>query len=418
MSDFALRGTVVHTPAPDVLEIRPDSFLVCASGVCQGIFPALPAAWAHLPVTDFGRELIVPGYTDLHLHASQYADLGLGMDYELPDWLERLTFPEEARFADEGYAEKVYTAFTEELRRSFTTNAVVFATIHTPATLKLMSLLERSGLYALVGRVNMDRNCPENVRETDAAAALAETEHWLSLCRGRFDRVAPVLTPRFVPSCSGALMAGLGELAARYRLPVQSHLSENLSEVRLVRELHPECPSYTAVYEKYSLLGADAIMAHCIHLSGPEIETLRRTGTWVAHCPTSNSNVRSGIAPVRRFLDAGLHVGLGSDISGGHTLDMSEVLRHALQVSRLLWRLDEGHPAFLTAGEAFYLATLGGGQFFGDCGAFLPGYRFDALVVEDGGPGAYTPDQRFERFIYRCTARDIRAKYVSGVRLF
>ena len=421
MASLVLKGTILHAPTPGALEIKADSYLVCERGLCVGVFQELPAAYAALPVEDFGNKLILPGYTDLHLHASQYADLGLGMDMELLDWLEKLTFPEEARFADLQYAKRVYAPFTARLRQGFTTNAVLFATVHTPATLYLMEALEASGLYTLVGRVNMDRNCPDYLREADADAALANTETWLARCAGHFDRTAPILTPRFVPSCTGRLMAGLGTLAGSRALPVQSHLSENLSEIDWVRRLHPDCANYAAVYNQYGLLGERTVMAHCVHLTEAELDCLCRTGTYIAHCPTSNSNVRSGIAPICRYLDAGAHIGLGSDISGGHTLDMSEVLREALRVSKLLWRLGGGQYAPLRAAEAFYLATRGGGAFFGDCGAFLPGFRFDAVVVDDrrtGGSALSDLEQRFEKYIYLCTEQDICAKYVAGVRLF
>jgi guanine deaminase len=143
------------------------------------------------------------------------------------------------------------------------------------------------------------------------------------------------------------------------------------------------------------------------------------TGTVVAHCPVSNTNLRSGIAPIRRFLDEGMRVGLGSDISGGHTLDMPEVLRQALEVSGLLWRAGGGRQ--LSAAEGFYLATKGGGSFFGQVGGFEPGNAFDALVLDDGpvSPrGRYGLRERFERMIRLCSGRELIAKYVGGKRLF
>lgn len=421
MQSFALRGNILYTPAPERLELQPQGYLVCREGSCGGVFPALPEEFSGLSVQDFGDALIVPGYTDLHLHAPQYGNMGLGTDEELLDWLEKYTYPAEAAFSDLRYADAEYGRFTEELRNSFTVRAVVFATSHTPATLRLMEKLERSGLRSLVGKVSMDRNCPEGLRESSARAALEAVEDWLAAAAGRFENVSPVLSPRFVPSCSMELLEGLGALSKRQGLPVQSHLSETPDEVAWVRALHPDSASYTDIYRRCGLLGERTVMAHCVYLEEHEVDIIKETGTFVAHCPVSNTDLRSGIAPVRRYLDAGVRVGLGSDVSGGHTLDMSEVVRQALAVSRLLWRTGGGGLRPLSPREGFYLATRGGGAFFGRAGSFEPGFAFDALVVDDGRvspPGRYSLEERFERMVFLCSGRDLLAKFVGSKRLF
>ena len=312
MSDFAIRGNIIFSAAADQLHLLPGGFLVCEDGHCAGVFSELPERCDGMEIRDHGDALVIPGYTDLHLHASQFENLGLGMDEELLGWLEKYTYPAEVAFADEAFASAAYDRFTEALRRSFTTRAVIFATVHGPATLHLMEKLEKSGLRCLVGKVSMDRNSPEALRESSARAALEAVEDWLAAAAGRFENVSPVLTPRFVPSCSRELLEGLGALADLYGLPVQSHLSENPDEVAWVRSLHPECGSYADVYRSAGLLGPDVVMAHCVYLEEKEIGMLRDTGTMVAHCPVSNTNLRSGIAPVRRFLDEGIRLGLGS----------------------------------------------------------------------------------------------------------
>ena len=223
-----------------------------------------------------------------------------------------------------------------------------------------------------------------------------------------------------MPSCTPELLAGLGELCRRRDLPVQSHLDETPEEVAWVRELCPESESYASVYDTYGLLGPRTVMAHCIYLTDSEAELLKSRGTFIAHCPASNYNVRSGIAPIRKYLGLGLNVGLGTDISGGHTLDMAQTMRDALSVSRLLWRLGGGGFEHLTAAEAFWLATAGGGSFFGRVGKFEPGFEFDAVAVDDGAwrlPGD-DPGTRFQKFIYRADSRNVIAKYAAGQRLF
>lgn len=421
MNTFVLHGNIIHAPTLSELKLHPDSCVVCENGVCAGVFEILPERFSNLPVYDFGDMIIVPGYVDLHLHAPQYQNCGLGMDMELLDWLEAQTFPTEARFADISYADAEYDRFVEDLLRSGTTRACVFGTVHKDSTILLMEKLEKSGLRSMVGKVSMDRNCPDDLREDSPSAALACVETWLEETLGRFSNATPIITPRFVPTCSDELMEGLGAVAERYGLPVQSHLSENLSEIEWVLELCPDCPDYASVYDKYRLMGDRTIMAHCVHLTEAEMGIIHERGTYIAHCPTSNVNIRSGIAPVRRFLDRGLNVGLGTDVSGGHTLDMADVIRQAIGLSKLLWRLGSEELKPLKTSEAFYLATRGGGSFFGNVGAFEPGFEFDAVVVDDSDINTRSEqdlEKRFEKMIYLSSSRNVCAKFVAGRRLF
>lgn len=421
MDAFALHGDHIWAGEDGGLCLRPDSFGVCdENGLCAGVFDALPPTYAALPVRELRGRLIVPGYADLHTHASQFRNIGLGMDRQLIDWLSELTYPEEERFSDLAFADAVYARFAETLRRGFTTRAVIFATAHREATELLMDRLEDTGLVTFVGKVNMDRNAPDYLRETDAAAAAADTARWLEEVEGRYRRTRPILTPRFIPSCTPPLLEAIAGLAARHGLPVQSHLDEQPEEVAWVRELEPESRSYADAYDRYGLLGPKTVMAHCIYMTDEETALMKARGTFVAHCPSSNANVRSGIAPIRKYLDRGLRVGLGTDISGGSTLDMAEAVRGALAASRLLWRLDGEHPAHLTMTEVFGLATWGGGAFFGKVGRFEPGYAFDAVAVDDtrwAWPGDGM-DIRFQKMIYNARAEDVTAKYAAGHKIF
>ncbi len=418
--NFVLHGDIVYSQSPHVLSCLPGGWLVCEEGRVAGAFETLPQKYQHLPLQNHSGSLIVPGLVDLHLHAPQYPFLGLGMDLELLDWLQQVTFPYEARFEDLGYAKAAYQRFTAALVEGPTTRACVFATIHLPATLLLMDLLEKSGLACYVGKVNMDRNSPENLCEECADTSLAATEEWLESCHGRYQRTRPILTPRFIPSCSNALLQGLAALKQQTGLPLQSHLAENPSEVALVNELCPEAKSYADAYDRLGLLDAQTIMAHCVWPAEGEIPLLRERGVFVAHCPNSNANLSSGIAPVRQYLNAGVNIGLGSDISGGAALSLFRVMADAIQHSKLRWRLVEGSGAPLTMPEAFWLATRGGGAFFGRVGAFEPGYAFDALVLDDSRLLALSPldlQSRLERLIYLAENSDIRAKYVEGRRV-
>jgi guanine deaminase len=393
-------------------------------GKSAGVFPRLPEEYRSLPVTDYRGHLIIPGLTDLHMHAPQFAFRGLGMDLELLEWLQTRAFPEEAKYGDREYAKRAYGAMTAELKRGPNTRFCIFATLHVPATLILMDLLEQSGLVCMVGKVNMDRNSPDTLREQDAAESAAATREWLDQC-GAYSNTYPILTPRFIPSCSDALMASLAEIRREYALPVQSHLSENRQELAWVRELCPESGCYGGAYAAFDLFGAGTptVMAHCVWPEGNEADMLRDRGVFVAHCPQSNINLSSGIAPVRRYLDAGTAVGLGSDVAGGVHGSVFRAMTDAIGVSKLRRALIDRDERPLSPEEAFYMGTLGGGAFFaaagtgGPAGSFDAGYEFDALVINDrdyAAPYPLTIRERLERTIYLSEDRHIIAKYVRG----
>jgi len=423
MTRFILKGDICHSTAPQVLETVQSAYLVCLDGQSAGIFQTLPEQYKNLPLTDYTNHLILPGLTDLHVHAPQFTFRSLGMDLELIDWLNTHTFPEEARYTDLAYADHAYRAFVQDLRQGPTTRTNIFATRHVPATIHLMDLLEDSGLITRVGKVNMDRNAPDPLKEQDATASLADTQTWLTETAGRYTRTTPILTPRFIPACSDELMAGLGQLQRQWNLPVQSHLSENKQEITWVKDLVPEAESYAHAYYQHGLFGGHAptVMAHCVWPDKEELALMQAQKIWVAHCPQSNMNLSSGIAPVRKFLDLGIPVGLGSDVAGGVHTSIFRAISDAIAVSKLYWRLMDQTTKPLTLEEAFYLATRGGGSFFGKVGNFQPGYDLDALIIDDS---TLTPPKknlpltdRLARVIYLSENRHIQKKYVQGTEI-
>ena len=421
--DFVWKGHIIDSLDRHSLRVRENGYLVCEEGRCAGVFDVLPEQYRNLPLEDFGDRLIIPGMTDLHIHAPQFAFRGLGMDMELLDWLNTHTFPEEAKYRDLDYARRAYGQFTAHLRRSETTRACIFATVHVPATELLMEQLEASGLVTYVGKVNMNRNGPLYLIEPSTFQAVRETRQWLEETAARFTRTKPILTPRFIPSCTDDLLYRLADLRAEFGVPVQSHLSENLGEIAWVRELVPTAKHYGDAYRKFGLLGGDypCIMAHCVHSDEAELEMLRENGVFIAHSPESNMNIASGVAPVNRFLDLEIPTGLATDVAGGSHESMFRAMTHAIQASKLRWRLLDQSVAPLTFDTAFYLATRGGGAFFGQVGAFDPGYELDALVLDDGNldhPQPLTARERLERLAYLGDERNIHGKAVAGTRLF
>ncbi len=422
-TSFVLKGNICYSQDPQHLSICEQGYLVCIDGKSAGVYEQLPKQYENLSLQDYGDCMIIPGLIDLHLHAPQYTFRSVGMDLELLDWLEAHTFPEEAKYRDAEYARNAYTIFADDLKASATTRACMFGTVHRDGTEILMELMEATGLKTMVGKVNMDRNAPDYLTETSAEESARETQRWLEEIQGRFPNTQPILTPRFIPSCSDELLEKLGELQRRYNLPVQSHLSENKKEIAWVQELCPWSRFYGDAYDRFGLFGGNAktIMAHCVWSSEEELQLMKENGVFVAHCPESNSNIASGISPARIFLQRDIPIGLGSDIAGGTVLSIFFAMAEAIRVSQLRWRLVDDRLAPLTTEEAFYMATKGGGAFFGKVGSFENDYELDALVLDDSRlktPLKFGVKDRLERFLYLSDERDLRAKFVAGNQIF
>lgn len=423
-NSFVLRGGIAFSESENSIITYYRGYLVCVDGVCQGAFTELPEKYKDLQLYDYGERLIIPGMTDMHVHAPQYSFRGIGMDLELLDWLTTYTFPEEAKYDDMTYARKAYSYFTHDLRRCFTTRAVVFATMHNEATIELMDQLEETGLITYVGKVNMDRNGGVNLEEEDAAASLKATEEWLKAIEGKYVNTKPILTPRFIPSCSDDLMKGIGALSRERGLRIQSHLSENVSEIAWVKELVPESTCYANAYEMFDTMGTPecpTIMAHCVHSDEREMSIMKNHGAFVAHCADSNMNLTSGIAPIKKFLEEGINVGLGTDVAAGSSMNMVKTMLITLQASKMYYRLVDTHVKPLTFEEVFYIATAGGGKYFGKVGTFKPGYDFDAVVVDDSKMFTMRDmsiRERIERMCYNDADCIIKDKFVKGKKVY
>ena len=414
------KGNIIFTKTKDAFTIYENGFIVVEDGNIKTVSQDLDSKYKDLDLVDYTDKLIIPGFVDMHIHAPQFSNRGLGLDKELLPWLDTYTFPEEAKFKDEDYARKVYSRFVHELWKHGTTRSVVFATIHKDSTSILMDLFDDAGLGAYVGKVNMDRNSPEFLIG-DTTSSIEDTIAWIEENKDKYSLIKPIISPRFVPSCTSELMEGLGELAVKYNLPVQSHLSENRGEIEWVKELHPDSLHYSDVYNQFKLFGDQpTVMAHCVHNSKEEIKLMAEKNIFVAHSPISNLNLSSGMAPIREFLEAGVKVGLATDVSGGHAISMLDVISSTIQSSKMRWvYLDENLPS-LTIPEAFYLATKSSGEFFGKVGSFEEGYEFDALIIYviyiyDINPRSL--EERIQRFIHIGDDRNIVDRYVRGQKL-
>lgn len=418
---FILKGDIVYSKNQNELYTGEDKYLVCVDGISKGVFDEIPESYQDLELLDFSGKLILPGLIDLHVHAPQYRNRGLGMDLELLDWLNTYTFPEEAKYKDLSYAKKAYEDFVNDLKYSSTTRASIFSTLHVDSTLLLMDMLEKTGLVTYVGKVNMDRNGIDILEEKDAQTSEAATRSWLGKVEGSYQRTFPILTPRFTPSCSDDLMGRLNKIQEEYDLPVQSHLSENQGEIAWVRDLSPDSSCYGDSYDRFHLFGdhSKTIMAHCVWSDETERKLLKKRGVYIAHCPNSNLNLASGMAPIRTYLDEGQRIGLGSDVAGGIHLSIFKQMSDAIQVSKMYWRYVDQNSKPLTVEEAFYLGTLGGGSFFGKVGSLAEDFEFDACIIDDSSyRDGLNIHQRLERTIYMSDEGSLVHKYVKGMKIF
>lgn len=421
MRNYAIKGNICYSKTSRELRIIENGYVVCENNKCAGVFETLPEKYETFPCYDYENKIIIPGLVDLHLHAPQYPFRGMAMDLELIDWLNTYTFVEEAKYEDMEYADKAYEIFVEDLLKSATTRSCIFGTIHTDATVLLMNKLEKAGLKSYVGKVNMDRNSPEYLCEESAQKSAEDTEKWILQCQN-FENVKPILTPRFTPSCTDELLERLSTLQKKYHLPMQSHLSENLGEIKWVRKLCPGTRFYGESYNRYDMFGnsCPTIMAHCVHSEEDEIEMMKNQNVFIAHCPESNMNLASGVAPVKKYLEKEMKIGLGSDIAAGSSLSIFKAMAMTIQCSKLRWRLYDQSLAPLTVEEVFYLATRGGGEFFGKVGSFEKGYEFDAVVMDDASikyPQKLSVKERLERLIYLAEDKNIVAKFVAGKKI-
>ena len=411
----AFKGNIIYTKEFGKLEVEANSYLVVNNGKIVEIVKDLKE-YENIETVDFKNGLIIPGFVDIHLHAPQINNIGLGVDLELLDWLNTYTFPEESKYKDLEFAKKSYMNLINKLWENGTTSSVIFGSIYNNSNILLAEMMEKSGLKSYIGKVNMDRNSPEYYIE-ETKKSLYDTEEFINQMK-KFKRSKAIITPRFVPSCTEDLMIGLGDLARKYDLKIQSHLSENRSEINWVKELHPDCENYIDVDEKYGLLiDNKVVMAHCVYSNKKEIDKLKKYNVTVAHAPISNGNIASGIAPIMEFCNYGVNVGLVSDISGGHEINMTKVLTYGETFGKLKWVEEKSSNDFYGTNEYFYMATKGSGNYFGNVGSFEKGYYADFLVIDDNkleDMNERKLEERFKRFIYLGSSENIKSRYIQG----
>lgn len=368
-------------PAADARAVvhNSDGAIVVEDGciVWSGERNALPAQFAEgAERHDYGDGLILPGFVDGHVH---YPQIGVIASFgtQLLDWLETYTFPEEARFADLAYARDAARLFLDLLLANGTTTAAVYCTVHPESADAFFQESDARGLRMVAGKILMDRNAPESVRDT-AQQGYDDTKSLIRRWHGR-GRTLYAVTPRFAPTSTPAQLEACGALMREHPgVYLQSHVSENLDEVKWVAELFPEARSYLDVYRRYGLLGPRALYGHAIYMDGADLALAAETGARFVHCPTSNLFIGSGLFRLHETREAGVEVLLGSDVGGGTSLSPFATMKAAYEIAQF-----EGRS--LTPEEAFWLSTAGGAVALslGDrIGRLAPGYEADIAVLD------------------------------------
>jgi guanine deaminase len=363
---------------PHGLVFIPDGIVYIVDGLIEWMLPsdqAIPKLPADCPVHRYQDRIIMPGFVDTHTHFPQLAVIGR-MGHTLLDWLENYTFPTEARFSDLSHAQGTAQMFVQELGRHGVTTASVFATVHPESTEAFFEIAQTNGLRMVCGKVLMDTNCPENLsdgQDYGIAQTQALIDRWHATDRLRYS-----LTPRFAPTSSPEQMRAVGQLLQGHPgLHLQSHLAETQEEVAWVARLYPNHSSYLDVYDQFGHLGDRSIMGHCIYLSDKDRRAMANTRTAIAFCPSSNLFLGSGLFDLQSALQAGISVGLASDVGGGTSPSMLKTMLDAYKVLKL-------RNQTLTPEYAFYLATLGGARALGlesVIGSLEAGKEADLIVM-------------------------------------
>jgi len=393
-------------------------------------------------------EFLTPGFIDTHTHAPQVPNMGTGGQYQLLDWLQNVTFPMEGRFSAVDFARKAYKSVVRRFIDAGTTTCCYYGTLHLESTKVLADIIHSFGQRAFVGKCNMNRESPPYYIEPSPESSIAATRDFIDHVRVLSPRsanqeplVQPILTPRFAISCTDELLASLGALAGSDpTLRIQTHISENPSEVAYTHELFPAAPHYAGVYDIFGLLKHNTILAHAVHLTEDEVDLIKERNAGISHCPTSNFNLSSGVAPVGHYLDKGIKVGLGTDVSGGFSISMLNAVQNASVASKVCAvHARDSKPSSTSefANKPFqlstllYLATLGGAAVCNlehQVGSFAPGKSFDALLVNVRESGLWglpeatatnrKPDEELEswleRFLFCGDDRNIERVYVQG----
>jgi guanine deaminase len=422
----AFRGSIFHClsdPGPHAdkaaVEHIDDGLLVVEDGrvtqigTANELLPALPEG---VQIEDHSGKLIVPGLIDCHVHFSQ-VDIIASYGEQLLDWLNRYAYPAEMKFSDEEHARSVADFFLDELLTNGTTTAAVFATVYPQSVDALFAAAQERNMRLIAGKVLMDRLCPDELRD-DPESAYDDSKALIEKWHGK-DRLGYAITPRFALTSSEEQLAAAGRLAAEYPDTwIHTHLAENQQEVDQIAEQFPWSRSYLDVYDHFGLMRERAMYAHCLHLDETDRSIMASKGAAGAFCPTSNLFLGSGLFDLDAMTDAGVRVGLATDVGGGTSMSMLRTMSEGYKILHL-------QSQSLPASRALYLATLGAAEalYLDDCiGNFVPGKEADFIVLDTAASritarraaSAESLDELLFALIFLGDDRNVDATYVMG----
>jgi guanine deaminase len=422
----ALRASLLHCLAdpgehsdPGAIDYIHDGMLlwddghIVAAGDAGELQGSLPADTG---IIDFSGKLVVPGFIDCHVHFPQLDIIG-SYGEQLLDWLNRYAYPAEEKFADPDHAREVAVAFVDELLRNGTTTALVFGTVHPHSADAIFAAARARGMRLVAGKVMMDCNCPESLRDTPATA-YADSLELIQRWHGK-DRLGYAITPRFALTSSEEQLAVAGRLAREFPdVWVHTHLAENRQEVEQIAQQFPDSASYLDVYDRHGLLREKSVFAHCLYMDETDRGNMAAKGGAAAFCPTSNLFLGSGLFDLQATRAAGIRCGLGTDVGGGTSLSLLRTGSEAYKVLHL-----QDHP--LPATRALYLATLGAAEALyldEHIGNFLPGKEADFAVLDLAGSpltarrtaAATTIEEKLFALMTLADDRNVAATFVNG----
>jgi len=384
----AFRGAILHCLAdpgsgePTAVEYFDDGILLVDDGLVSRVGPAeelLKALPVDFPITDLGGKLIIPGMIDCHVHYPQ-TDIIASYGEQLLDWLNKYAYPVEQRFSDRAHADEVANFFADALLRNGTTTALVFSTVHPQSVDAMFSAAKQRNMRLLTGKVLMDINCPPALQDS-AASAYRDSRELIERWHGD-GRLGYAITPRFAVTSSEAQLESMGKLANEFPdVHIHTHLAENEAECDMVAGQFPWSRSYLDVYKQYGLVRERSVFAHCLHLDQEDRELMSELNGAIAFCPTSNLFLGSGLFDLQSAEEAGICVGVGTDVGGGTSLSMLTTLGEGYKVLQL-----EGQS--LDPFKGLYLATLGGAKALcldDKIGNFAHGKEADFVVLDAAG---------------------------------
>lgn len=413
-----IKGNIIFPINSQEVATLKNGYVIYDYGKVIGTFSELPEQYNDEDIVDYGNKLIIPGFNDMHLCASQTNITGFGMELPLTKWLNDKVYPEELKFQDIYHANETYRKLVIDLWKNGTTRIVATCSSNLKSTSLFMELLQSAGIGGRVGLSYMDKNCPEGLK---TSTAIIDNNYEKLL--NRFlphGFVAPIITPRFIRNCSTPLLDKLSTISDNYKLPASVIVDNNIADKEAFLDEKDKDLSIVKMYHNHKMIGHQpSLMAYSYHISDDDMKIASENNIKIVHCPTSNINLSNCTSSARKYINNGIDIVLGSAYGSGHTLSMIEVMRNAIQVSRIHAAHFDDSITPLSYKEVFYMATEGGGSFFGNIGSFKPNYEFDALVIDDSTIGIedLSLEERLERFIYLGNAEMIKERYVRGIKL-